>query len=90
MSLQSASTSSDPSDYYQSGNSWYLKVHVKNSSTEIYQGSVNVQQAVNYGGELDWNIYQHYDGGEPDGWDCVVTTGSGQRHTFWSPSRIYA
>lgn len=90
MSLQSASTSSDPSDYYQSGNSWYLKVHVKNSSTEIYQGSVNVQQAVDYGGSLDWNIYQHYDGGEPDGWDCVVTTGSGQRHTFWSPSRIYA
>lgn len=90
MSVASASTASDPSDYYQSGNTWYLKVHVKNSSTEIYQGSVNVQQAVNYGGSLDWNIYQHYDGGEPDGWDCVVTTGSGQRHTFWSPSRIYA
>lgn len=49
MSLQSASTASDPSDYYQSGGRWYLKVHVKNSSTEIYQGAVDVQQAVDYG-----------------------------------------
>ena len=49
LSLQSASTASNPSDYYQSGGDWYLKIHVKNSSTEIYQGGINVQQAVDYG-----------------------------------------
>lgn len=41
------------------------------------------------GGGLSWNIYQHYDMGEADGWDCVVTTGFGRTHTFWSPQRIY-
>ena len=51
LSMQSASTASDPSDYYQSGGRWYLKVHVKNSSTEIYQGAVDVQQAVDYGAQ---------------------------------------
>ena len=49
VTVTSASTASDPSDYYQSGGRWYLKVHVKNSSTEIYQGAVDVQQAVDYG-----------------------------------------
>lgn len=49
MSVVSASTSSDYSDYYTSGGDWYLKVHVKNSSTEIYQTGINVQHAVNYG-----------------------------------------
>jgi len=49
MSVVSASTSSDYSDYYQSGGQWYLKVHVKNSSTEIYQTGINVQHAVDYG-----------------------------------------
>ena len=49
MSVQSASTSSDYSDYYTSGGEWYLKVHVKNSSTEIYQSGINVQRAVDWG-----------------------------------------
>lgn len=61
LSMQSASTASDPSDYYQSGGRWYLKVHVKNSSTEIYQGAVDVQQAVDYGaasaGGTEYNLY---------------------------------
>ena len=59
--MQSASTASDPSDYYQSGGRWYLKVHVKNSSTEIFQGAVDVQQAVDYGaasaGGTEYNLY---------------------------------
>ena len=61
LSLQSKSTASDPSDYYQSGGRWYLKVHVKNSSTEIYQGAVDVQQAVDYGaasaGGTSYDLY---------------------------------
>lgn len=60
MSIQSASTSSDPSDYYQSGGHWYLKIHVKNSSTEIYQGAVDVQQAVDYGASSAGTQYQLY------------------------------
>ena len=49
MSVTSASTSSDYSDYYYSGGHWYLKVHVKNSSNEIYQQGIDVQHAVDYG-----------------------------------------
>ena len=49
MALQSASTASDPSDYYQSGNRWYLNVHVKSGNTELYSQGIDVQQAVDYG-----------------------------------------
>lgn len=51
MSVTSASTSSDYSDYYYSGGHWYLKVHVKNSSNEIYQQGIDVQHAVDYGAQ---------------------------------------
>ena len=51
LSVASASTSSDYSDYYTSGGQWYLKVHVKNGSTEIYQTGINVQHAVDYGAQ---------------------------------------
>ena len=51
MSVTSASTSSDYSDYYQSGGRWYLKVHVKNSTTEIFQTGIDVQHAVDYGAQ---------------------------------------
>lgn len=49
MALQSASTASDPSDYYQSGGRWYLNVHVKSGNTELYSQGIDVQQAVDYG-----------------------------------------
>ena len=88
--IQSKCTSADYSDYWQNSlGQWMLKVRAMSGSTQLYEKSLNVQHAVNYGGTLSWDIHQHYDMGQADGWDCVVTTGSGQQHTFWSPSRIY-
>lgn len=93
--IQSHCTSADYSDYYQNSlGQWMLRVRAMNGNTQLYEKSLNIQHAVNYGkaegGTLSYNIYQHYDMGEPDGWDCVVTTGSGESHTFWSAQRIYA
>lgn len=88
--IESHCTSQDYSDYWQNSlGQWMLKVRAMNGSTQLYEKSLNIQHAVNYGGTLSWDIHQHYDMGQADGWDCVVTTGSGQQHTFWSPSRIY-
>ena len=49
IALKSASTAYDYSDYYMSGGRWYLTVHVKSGSTELYSQGIDVQQAVDYG-----------------------------------------
>ena len=51
ISIVSASTSTNYGDYHTVNGNWHLYVHVKNGSTEIYKGDVDVQHAVNYGKE---------------------------------------
>lgn len=65
------------------------------NGNELRNDDLDITELIRYvynegggGGSLSWSIYQHYDMGEPDGWDCRVTCGD-QVHTFWSASRIY-
>ena len=48
-SITSNSTSSNNSDYHQSGGRWKLYVHAKSGSTELLQDEIDVQFAVDWG-----------------------------------------
>ena len=48
-SITSNSTSTNNSDYHQSGGRWKLYVHAKSGSTELLQDEIDVQFAVDWG-----------------------------------------